>query len=56
MLDTQWHVGMNGRTGLIYPSLFELLDRRGLADDEWWRMFDDIREMEVAALNAMRED
>lgn len=56
MLDTQWQVGMSGATGLRYESLYELLDRKGHAGDEWWQMFDDIRLMEREALNAMRED
>lgn len=47
---------MAGATGMHYEPLFELLDRKGYAGDDWWRMFSDIRLMEREALNAMRED
>lgn len=53
---TQWYVGMNGRTGLIYPSLYGLLDRRGYQGDEWLRVFEDVRVLEVAALETMRQE
>lgn len=55
-LMTQWYVGMNGRTGLIYPSLYGLLDRRGYQGDEWLRVFEDVRVLEVAALETMRQE
>lgn len=55
MCETQWHTGMSGVTGLMYPPIYELLDRRGFSGEEWWRMFSDIREMERAALRALRE-
>ena len=54
-LGTQWHVGMNGRTGLIYPVLFQLLDRMNLTPEEWDETFDEIRKMEAAALDQMRQ-
>lgn len=53
-LRTQWRTGLAGRTGLDYPALFALLDRHGLTGDAWWQMFDDLRAMEEAALDAMR--
>lgn len=53
---TQWYVGMNGRTGLIYASLYGLLDRRGYQGDEWLRVFEDVRVLEVAALETMRQE
>lgn len=52
-LDTQWSSGVNGRTGLSYPVLFGLMDRRGLAGDDWQETFDDIRAMERTALAEM---
>lgn len=55
MMQSQWDAGMGGLTGLKYPVLFDLMDRRGLSGDEWWDVFADIREMEAAALNAMRD-
>lgn len=55
MLASQWDVApMGGRTGLKYPVLFELMDRQGIAGDDWWATFDDVRKMEAAALEAMR--
>lgn len=56
MLQTQWDVGVAGRTGLKYQVLFGLLDRQCQSDDEWQEMFDDIRALETAALNAMHEE
>jgi hypothetical protein len=56
LMQTQWDVGMAGRTGLKYQVLFDLMDRQQLSGDEWQEMFDDIRELETAALNAMHED
>jgi hypothetical protein len=56
MMQTQWDVGMAGRTGLKYQVLFDLMDRQQLSGDEWQEMFDDIRAMEAAALNAMHEE
>lgn len=55
MLRSQWDVGFNGRTGIKYPVMFELLDRKGLCGDEWWQMFHDLREMEFSALAAMNQ-
>lgn len=54
MLDTQWQTGLNGPTGLRYETLFELLDRKGYAGEDWWRLFDDIRQLEAEALKTMR--
>ena len=54
LLRTQWDAGMGGPTGLKYPVLFELMDRRGIAGDDWWQTLDDVRAMEAAALEAMR--
>jgi hypothetical protein len=52
-LCSQWSTGMGGRTGLRYESLYPLLDRLGLSTDEWNEMFEDVRAMEGAALEAM---
>lgn len=55
MLHSQWDVAPTGRrTGLKYPVLFELMDRKGIAGADWWDMLEDIRAMEGAALMAMR--
>lgn len=54
-MQSQWDVSMSGHTGLKYPVLFNLMDRKGLEGDDWWEMFADIREMEFSALNAMNQ-
>lgn len=54
-LQTQWQIGMNGPTGLIYQSVYPLIDRMGLEPEDWDQMLDDIGVLEVAALDAMRE-
>lgn len=46
---------MAGRTGLQYIVLFAFLDRLGLSGSEWDETLEDIRTMEVAALNAMNQ-
>lgn len=46
---------MNGRTGLDYTPLFQLLDRRGMTGDDWWQAFRDLQVMESAALEAMHQ-
>lgn len=54
-LQTQWNVGMGGRTGLRYEALYPLLDRMA-EGDEWDALFDDVRVMEYAALKQMSDD
>lgn len=54
-LGTQWRVGMGGPVGLDYAALFPLLDRLTTDPAEWQEHFEDVREMEAAALDAMRE-
>lgn len=56
MLSTQWTVSFSGPAGLHYPTVFQLLDRKGYANEEWWHMFEDLRLMERSALEAMRDD
>lgn len=55
-LQTQWSVGMGGRTGLRYEALYPLLDRTAADADEWEALFDDVRVMEYAALKQMSDD
>ncbi len=52
-LGTQWHVGMNGPTGLIYAALYPLLDRATTSPDEWNQLFDDVQHLERAALQQL---
>lgn len=54
-LQTQWLTGFKGRTGLNYPSLFPLMDRLKLSDSEYENLFDDIRVLELAALEEMNQ-
>lgn len=55
-LQTQWRVaGMGGPVGLDYAALYPLLDRLTSDPAEWHAHFEDVREMESAALDAMRE-
>ena len=55
-LQTQWRVGVSGRTGLDYPALYPLLDRQAKDAAEWDALFDDVQAMEIAALNQMSDD
>lgn len=52
-LDTQWRHSFAGREGLDHNVLFRHLDNMGLTQPEWDRWFDDIRTMELYALEAM---
>jgi hypothetical protein len=52
-LSTQWSVGMGGRTGLRYESLYPLLDRMEPTAEGWDALFKDVQVMEQAALAAM---
>lgn len=55
-LSTQWRVGPGGVVGLDYNVLLHELDRMGLEKDEYDELLDDIRAMEVAALEEMRRE
>ncbi len=54
-LLTQWRVGMSGPTGLDYAAVYPLLDRKATDSDEWDQLFDDLRVMEGAALEAIAD-
>jgi hypothetical protein len=54
-LGTQWRVGMGGATGLDYCVVLAMIDRLKLDADDAEEMFDDVRHLESAALNVMRE-
>nr|WP_282826190.1 DUF1799 domain-containing protein [Pelomonas sp. V22] len=57
-ISGQWRIaGMNGvRFALDYTPLFARMERLGLSDDEWNDLFADIRVMEAAALEQMRDN
>ena len=56
-LQTQWNQVSGGtgsaRTGLNYLVVFALLDRMELSKEDYQNMFDDVRVLEVAALEEM---
>lgn len=54
-MNTQWNTGFGGATGLNHLVLFAHLDRMKLNEEEANLMFDDIRHMEIAALEEMRK-
>lgn len=54
-LLTQWRVGMSGPTGLDYAAVYPLLDRKAADSEEWDQLFDDLRVMESAALEAIAD-
>jgi hypothetical protein len=54
-IATQWRIGMGGPKGLDYNVLFRMIDNLGLPSNDWKVAFDDIRVMESAALESMRQ-
>lgn len=54
-LQTQWRVSFSGPTGLDYAAVYPLIDRLTSDPEEWIAHFDDVRELERAALEVMRE-
>jgi hypothetical protein len=55
-VQTQWRQSHNGPTGLDYSAVYPLLDRSASEQDDWDQMLDDIRTMELAALEQIREN
>jgi hypothetical protein len=55
-MSTQWNVGMGGPTGLNYVALPFALDMAGVSAADRAEVFSDIRIMEDAALEKMRDD
>lgn len=53
-LQTQWRTGFNGPTGLDYTATWMLIDRYNAINPV--ETFDDIRAMELAALEQMAEN
>lgn len=52
-LSTQWIVGAGGVAGLNYIPLFHRMDRMKLSEQDHEWLFDDIRVIEAAAIEAM---
>jgi Phage related hypothetical protein (DUF1799) len=55
-MQTQWRTGMNGATGLDYNVLNELWRRLKIPIADRDYLFDDLRHMEITALNQMSEN
>ena len=56
-LRGQWRVApMGGAMALDYTTLFLRMERMSLDDAGWVQMYDDIRVLEAAALEQMREN
>ncbi len=54
-MSTQWRLAMSGATGLDYNALPAVLRMTDVARKDWSEIFEDLRIMEDAALNTMRE-
>jgi hypothetical protein len=54
-LGTQWRIGMAGPTGLDYCAALAMIDRLGLDSDAADDLFEDVRHLEMAALEVIRE-
>jgi hypothetical protein len=51
-----WNMGMNGPTGLRYETFREVRLARGISDQEWPEIFEQLRILEAAALEEMMKD
>lgn len=52
-MRTQWHVGNGGPTGLVYASLYPLIDRAAPIADDWDLLLWEIQQIELGALEEM---
>lgn len=52
---TQWRTGFNGPTGLDYSAVPVVMEMHGVPDCDRRQRFEEIRTMERAALEAMRD-
>lgn len=60
-LSTQWAYASGAmaspaRTGLVYTSLYGLLDRHTSTPEEWTQVFHDVQVCEDAALEQLRKN
>jgi hypothetical protein len=53
-MGTQWRIGMGGATGLDYVALQSVMRLMAIPRKAWPEMFEDIRDMESAALREMQ--
>ena len=54
LLGDQWRVGAAGMSGMDYSLFFELARRRKMTDEDFNRMFDDLRIMVDEAIKTMQ--
>lgn len=54
-LSTQWRTGMNGATGLDYNALPVVMRMTGVMQADRAAVFEDVRTLEDAAMEIMRE-
>lgn len=54
-VSTQWRVGMAGATGLDYAAVRAAMEMQGVPPADWPARFGEVRIMERAALEVMRE-
>jgi len=54
-MGTQWRVGAMGATGLDYTALESLFRLLRIARNDWPKLLDEVRTLEDAALEKMRE-
>jgi hypothetical protein len=54
-MSGQWRVGFGGQYALDYTALFLRMDRMRLSDAQWAELFADVRVIEHAALQAMKQ-
>lgn len=55
-MSTQWRTGVGGVIGLDYCAIYPIIDRITKDNEEWNALFDDVREIESGALQAMSEN
>lgn len=54
-MQTQWRVGMNGRTGMDYSALDAVWPLVGIRRRDRTRVFQEFRIIEIGALNEMNK-
>lgn len=55
LLGDQWRVGPGGASGMDYSVFFELARRRGMRDEDFERIFGDLRVMVDEAMRTMQD-
>jgi len=55
-MGTQWRTSMGGLEGLEYLVLFRFLDELEVDRKTWRELFEDVRHLELCALEMIREN